>query len=75
MASDSKLKDKRRYLRAAATILAAACLILPLAGCSGGDSNEDDLLPDDYEPPLIDNLERTDLKFLSPGRSQRTGKR
>ena len=28
MASDSKLKDKRRYLRAAATILAAACLIL-----------------------------------------------
>lgn len=75
MASDSIMKDKRRYLRAVAIMLAAACLILPLAGCGGGDSHEEDPLPDDYEPPVIDKLERTDLKFLFPGSEPKNWKK
>lgn len=44
-------------------MLATACLIFSLSGCSG--RSEDDL--DGYEPPEIGNLEHTNLKFLFPG--------
>lgn len=63
MEHNSKTNNKRWYVRMIVIMLATACLIFSLSGCSG--RSEDDL--DGYEPPEIGNLEHTNLKFLFPG--------
>lgn len=68
MVHNPKARSRRWYARTVAMLLAAASMVFTLAGCSAGNGDEDaDMFPDGYEPPEIEKLEHTDLKFLFPG--------